>query len=104
MRSQPGGRTHHRESIAMKRHVDPGSLKKLLLPLAGAALMLVGCSNDPVGTAPGGLEPSASSQQSDERQGPARSDSGSQSGGAGNSGSDSSGADTGSGDGSGSAN
>jgi hypothetical protein len=87
----------------MKRQVDPGSLKKFLLSLAGAALLLVGCSNDPVGTAPGGLEPSASSQQSDERQGPARNDSGSQSGDVGNSGSDS-GADTGSGDGSGSAN
>jgi hypothetical protein len=81
----------------MKRQVDPTSLRKFLLPLAGAALMLVGCSNDPVGTAPGGLEPSASSQQSDERQGPAGSDSGSQSDDAGNSGSDSSGADTGSG-------
>jgi hypothetical protein len=87
----------------MKRQVDPRSPTKSLLPLAGAALLLVGCSNDPVGTAPGGLEPSASSQQSDERQGPARNDSGSQSGGVGNSGSDS-GADTGSGDGSGSAN
>ena len=81
----------------MKRQVDPGSLTKSLLPLAGAALLLVGCSNDPVGTAPGGLEPSASSQQSDDRQGLAGSDSGSQSGDAGNSGSDSSGADTGSG-------
>jgi hypothetical protein len=92
----------------MKRQADPTSMRKSLLPLAGAALMLVGCSNDPVGTAPGGLEPSASSQQSDERQGPAGSDSGSQSDDAGNSGSDSSGADTGSGgssdSGSGSAN
>jgi hypothetical protein len=80
----------------MKRQVDPTSLRKSLLPLAGAALMLVGCSNDPVGTAPGGLEPSASSQQSDERQGTAGSDSSSQTDDAGNSGSDSSGADSGS--------
>jgi hypothetical protein len=88
----------------MKHQVDPRSLTKCLLTLAGAALLLVGCSNDPVGTAPGGLEPSASSQQSDDRQGPAGSDSGSQGGEVGNSGSDSSGADTGSGDGSGGAN
>src|SRR5262245_37022346 len=101
MRWQPRERTHHRESIAMKRRVDPRSLTGSLLPLAGAALLLIGCSNDPVGTAPGGLEPSASSQQSDDRQGPAGSDSGSQGGEAGNSGSGSSGADTGSGSGSG---
>ena len=36
----------------------------VLLALAGAA-MLLGCTQDPVGKAPGGLEPSASSQQSD---------------------------------------
>jgi hypothetical protein len=38
----------------------------VLLALTGAA-MLLGCTQDPVGTAPGGLEPSASSQQSEDR-------------------------------------
>ena len=35
-----------------------------LLAFAGAA-MLLGCTQDPVGMAPGGLEPSASSQRSE---------------------------------------
>jgi hypothetical protein len=43
----------------MKRQVN------VLLALAGA--MLLGCTQDPVGTAPGGLEPSASSQRSEDR-------------------------------------
>jgi hypothetical protein len=38
-----------------------------VLALAGAAVVLLGCQQDPVGTAPGGLEPSASSQQSEDR-------------------------------------
>ena len=38
--------------------------KESLLALAGAAILLLGCQQDPVGKAPGGLEPSASSQQS----------------------------------------
>jgi hypothetical protein len=63
----------------MKRQVDPTSLRKSLLPLAGAALMLLGCSIDPVGKAPGGLEPSPSSQQSEDPDDPAGSGSGSQS-------------------------
>jgi hypothetical protein len=37
-----------------------------LLAAAGAAILLLGCTHDPVGTAPGGLEPSASSQQSED--------------------------------------
>lgn len=39
----------------------------VLLALAGAAALLLGCTQDPVGTAPGGLEPSASSQRGDDR-------------------------------------
>ena len=42
----------------MKRQVN------VLLAFAGAA-MLLGCTQDPVGMAPGGLEPSASSQRSE---------------------------------------
>jgi hypothetical protein len=38
----------------------------VLLAVAGAAVLL-GCTQDPVGKAPGGLEPSASSQQSEDR-------------------------------------
>lgn len=37
------------------------------LALAGAAVVLLGCQQDPGGTAPGGLDPSPSSQQSEER-------------------------------------
>jgi hypothetical protein len=37
------------------------------LALAGAAIVLLGCQQDPGGTAPGGLDPSPSSQQSEER-------------------------------------
>jgi hypothetical protein len=44
----------------MKRKVN------VLLALAGAA-MLLGCQIDPVGKAPGGLEPSPSSQRSEDR-------------------------------------
>jgi hypothetical protein len=61
---------------AMKRHVDtspldrpadfcPTRLRKSLLVLAGAAVVLIGCTQDEVGKAPGGLEPSASSQRSE---------------------------------------
>jgi len=39
----------------------------VLLALTGAVIMLLGCTQDPVGTAPGGLEPSASSQRSEDR-------------------------------------
>jgi hypothetical protein len=42
------------------------SPKNSILLLAGAAILLFGCQEDPVGKAPGGLEPSASSQQSGE--------------------------------------
>jgi hypothetical protein len=38
-----------------------------LLAFVGGAVMLLGCTQDPIGTAPGGLEPSASSQQSEDR-------------------------------------
>jgi hypothetical protein len=75
------------ESIVMKRQVN------VLLALAGAA-MLLGCQIDPVGKAPGGLEPSASSQQSDERSGTAR-DSSSQSGDSGEDDSGDGGSDSG---------
>jgi hypothetical protein len=61
------------EGIVMRRYVN------VLLVLTGAA-MLLGCQIDPPGKAPGGLEPSPSSQQSDERSGTAR-DSGSDEGG-----------------------
>jgi hypothetical protein len=64
----------------MKRQVN------MLLALAGAAVLL-GCTQDPVGKAPGGLEPSASSQRSDDRgsdSGSASSGRGSESGGSGN--------------------
>ena len=54
----------------MKRQVN------VLLAWTGAALMLLGCTQDPVGKAPGGLEPSPSSQQGEDRD-----DSGSDSGG-----------------------
>jgi hypothetical protein len=60
----------------MKQHVDtspldrpadfcPTRLRKSLLALAGAAVVLIGCQQDEVGKAPGGLEPSASSQRSE---------------------------------------
>jgi hypothetical protein len=42
----------------MKRQVN------MLLASTGAVIMLLGCTQDPVGKAPGGLEPSPSSQQS----------------------------------------
>jgi hypothetical protein len=41
--------------------------KKWLLGLAGTVILLLGCQQDPVGKAPGGLEPSASSQRSEDR-------------------------------------
>jgi hypothetical protein len=53
--------------------------RKSALALAGAAVVLLGCQVDPGGTAPGGLEPSASSQQSEDPEGPAGSGSGSRS-------------------------
>jgi hypothetical protein len=37
----------------------------VLLTWAGAALVLLGCTQDPVGTAPGGLEPSPNQQRED---------------------------------------
>jgi hypothetical protein len=82
--------------------------KNSLLALAGAAILLLGCQEDPVGKAPGGLEPSASSQQSGSHDDTgvggsgdgASGDSGAQSG---NSDGDDSG-DSGSGSGSGGAN
>ncbi|MGH6921702.1 MAG: hypothetical protein ACREJ0_28885, partial [Geminicoccaceae bacterium] len=43
----------------------------VLLAWTGAAIMLLGCTQDPVGTAPGGLEPSPSSQRSEDPDGPA---------------------------------
>jgi hypothetical protein len=46
---------------------DLGPLRSLLTA-AGVAILLLGCTQDPVGTAPGGLEPSASSQRSDARE------------------------------------
>jgi len=58
----------------MKRQVN------VLLAWTGVALMLLGCTQDPVGKAPGGLEPSPSSQQSGDSD-----DSGSDSGGRGGS-------------------
>jgi hypothetical protein len=68
--------------------------KKSILLLAGAAILLLGCQEDPVGKAPGGLEPSASSQQSGEHDDAGVGDSGdgAQSGGSGE-GSDGSGSD-----------
>ena len=82
----------------MKRQVN------VLLALTGAA-MLLGCTQDPVGKAPGGLEPSASSQRSEDRDdtspgGGASSGSGAQSDDSG----DSDSGDGGSGGGSGGAN
>ena len=44
----------------MKRQVN------VLLALDGSRRLLLGCTQDPVGKAPGGLEPSASSQQSED--------------------------------------
>ena len=59
----------------MKRHVNvcrnkaadpaPTLRRTSLLALAGAAVVLLGCQQDPGGTAPGDIEPSAGSQQSD---------------------------------------
>jgi hypothetical protein len=72
--------------------------KKSLWALAGAVVLLLGCQEDPVGKAPGGLEPSASSQQSGERDDDASRDSGAQSGNSGQG----SGGESGSGSGSGS--
>jgi hypothetical protein len=46
---------------------DPTLRRMPFLALAAAAVVLLGCTQDPVGTAPGGLEPSASSQQSEDR-------------------------------------
>jgi len=66
--------TYQRESIAMKRQMN------VLLAWTGVALMLLGCTQDPVGEAPGGLEPSPSSQQGEDRD-----DSGSGAGGRGGS-------------------
>ncbi len=43
----------------------PTLRSRSLLALAGAAVVLLGCQQDPGGTAPGDIEPSASSQQSD---------------------------------------
>ena len=82
-------------------------LSRSLLALTGAAVVLLGCTLDPVGKAPGGLEPSASSQRSEddndaEGSGPsggASSDSGSQSGDAGDGGSGGGSGDGGSGGG-----
>lgn len=54
------------------------------LAWTGAAIMLLGCTQDPVGTAPGGLEPSPSSQQSKDGD---DTGSGSQGGGSGSGGS-----------------
>ena len=48
-------------------HSAPTLRRMSVLALAGAAVVLLGCQQDPVGTAPGGLEPSASSQQSEDR-------------------------------------
>jgi hypothetical protein len=111
MRSQPvpdakgaGRSTNHRlESMSMDRQVVAFPAypcktppKKSLLALMGAAMLLLGCQTDPGGTAPGGLEPSASSQQSGDRGLDASSDDDSGDSGSG------SGSDGGSGGGSGS--
>ena len=58
----------------MKRQVH------VLLAWTAVAVLLLGCTQDPVGRAPGGLEPSSSSQQSEDRDDPGR---GSQDGGSG---------------------
>jgi hypothetical protein len=52
--------------IEMKSQGVRRALRISLLPLAGAALVLIGCQQDPPGMAPGGLEPSASSQRSED--------------------------------------
>jgi hypothetical protein len=52
----------------------------LLLVSMGVAVLLLGCTQDPVGSAPGGLEPSPSSQQNEDRDDTGR---GSQDGGSG---------------------
>ena len=39
-------------------HGQVTSLRKCLFPLAGAAVVLLGCQQEPRGTAPGGFEPS----------------------------------------------
>jgi hypothetical protein len=59
----------------MKRQVN------VLLASTGVAIMLLACTQDPVGKAPGGLEPSPSSQQSKDSD-----DGGSGSGGSGSGG------------------
>jgi hypothetical protein len=41
-------------------------LSRSLLAVTGAAVVLLGCTQDPVDKAPGGLEPSPSSQQSED--------------------------------------
>jgi hypothetical protein len=80
--------------------------KKPLLALAGAAVLLLGCAEDPVGKAPGGLEPSASSQQSGDHDDAGGSDpgDGGQSGGSGEGSDGDDSGDGGSGGGSGGAN
>jgi hypothetical protein len=55
-----GKSANQRESIVMNPQAS------VVLALTGAAIMVLGCTQDPGGTAPGGLEPSASSQQSGE--------------------------------------
>jgi hypothetical protein len=47
---------------------EPAPLRLSVLAMAGAAMVLLGCQQDPGGTAPGGLEPSASRERSDVRE------------------------------------
>jgi hypothetical protein len=56
------------QSLGRNEVADPASTlrRASFLALAGAAVVLLGCQQDPVGMAPGDIEPSAGSQQSEE--------------------------------------